>query len=229
MDYWSFKYPGVAARKENLAQWIYLALKRAFTCENIQCGFCTCGMWPINSDTMANQMDPSEVYQPIVDDIASILIGLQIEEIQIDVEAPPNPGTLHYFVEKVGEVGGQEFEGATNVPNADIVDITRAAPGGASQLQSLTQFLSLPLVTTTKHSTRTKAHIDFSRFYILTSEKYIQGVEERIEPKEEVENAKHQRRMNIRPRGRGEKKKRHVKWTQSNCMKKNVLERRPSR
>ena len=35
-DYWTYRFAGASARKENLAQWVSLALRRALTVENIQ-------------------------------------------------------------------------------------------------------------------------------------------------------------------------------------------------
>jgi hypothetical protein len=42
--------------KEDLAQWVFLALKKALTTTNICKGFLAIGIWPLNLDAMASKM-----------------------------------------------------------------------------------------------------------------------------------------------------------------------------
>lgn len=61
-DFWTYRFAGASAKKENLAQWVSLALRRALTVENIKQGFRTCGIWPWDDSAMAGKMGPSEVF-----------------------------------------------------------------------------------------------------------------------------------------------------------------------
>ena len=53
-DVWSM------TMKEDLAQWVSLALKKAMTPSNIKAGFKCIGIWPLDNTAMINKMGPSE-------------------------------------------------------------------------------------------------------------------------------------------------------------------------
>ena len=93
--------------------------------------------------------------------------------MQVDVDEDPEPTEAGNDVHMVG----CEVE-STVVPTVGV------------QPQSVTQFLSLPLVTTIGYTHQSQAHIDFSKSHVLTSNEYICIVEQKIERKDAVERAK---------------------------------------
>ena len=46
--------------KENLAQWAYLAFKKALTIHNIRIDFRPCGIWPLNFKVIKEKMELSK-------------------------------------------------------------------------------------------------------------------------------------------------------------------------
>ena len=59
-DVWTMSNKGSAAHKETLAQWVSLSLRKALLVTNIQRGFATTGIWPINASAMEGKMGPSK-------------------------------------------------------------------------------------------------------------------------------------------------------------------------
>jgi len=56
IDVWTLANKGMGVSKEDLAQWVSLAFKKALTTTNICKGFLTIGIWPLNLDVMASKM-----------------------------------------------------------------------------------------------------------------------------------------------------------------------------
>jgi hypothetical protein len=61
-DAWTLQNRGRAAQKEDLAEWVSLALQRAMTPTNIVHGFKGTGIWPLNPAAVADKMGPSEQF-----------------------------------------------------------------------------------------------------------------------------------------------------------------------
>ena len=61
-DFWTIRNKGKGAAKEDLAQWVSLALKKAMTPTNIKKGFSATGIWPLNRTAMDDKMGPSKVF-----------------------------------------------------------------------------------------------------------------------------------------------------------------------
>ena len=97
-DFWTYRSVGAAAKKENLAQWVSLALRRALTVQNIEKGFWVIGIWPWDDSAMAAKMGPSKVFQVEVEDAADAVTQLQVEEISMDVSEPENLEAQHFYV-----------------------------------------------------------------------------------------------------------------------------------
>ena len=57
---WNVRNHGVKVRKEDLANWMSLVLKKALTIENIKAGF----KGPLNFEAMQDKMGPSEGFLP---------------------------------------------------------------------------------------------------------------------------------------------------------------------
>ena len=60
---WTMKHHGVRVTKEILANWVFLALKKALTAKNIQGGFRGAGIWPLNLEAMKLKMGHSEGFK----------------------------------------------------------------------------------------------------------------------------------------------------------------------
>ena len=62
-DLWNMQGKGNKVNKEHLAQWTFLALKKALTAPNIRAGFKGCGIWPLNFVAMKAKMGPSKAFK----------------------------------------------------------------------------------------------------------------------------------------------------------------------
>lgn len=56
------RHKGQKTMKEDLAQWVSLALKKAMTPSNIKAGFGCRGIWPVVNVAMTKIMDPSKEF-----------------------------------------------------------------------------------------------------------------------------------------------------------------------
>jgi len=61
-DKWNNYHKGEKLVKEDLAQWVSHALKRALSISNITKGFESTGIYPINDHVMDSKMEPSQAY-----------------------------------------------------------------------------------------------------------------------------------------------------------------------
>lgn len=61
-DAWMLRHKNIGATKEELCQWISLALKKALTTQNILKGFSRTGIFPLNDHTIYDKMGPSKVF-----------------------------------------------------------------------------------------------------------------------------------------------------------------------
>jgi hypothetical protein len=53
---------GAPTQKEDLPEWVLLALEMALTPQNIIQGFKEIGIWPLNDEAVAGKMDPLEQF-----------------------------------------------------------------------------------------------------------------------------------------------------------------------
>jgi hypothetical protein len=134
-------------------------------------------------------MGPSEVYRLVANDVASDF-ALCIEEIQLHVDEPANPERQHYLVQVDADEDPEPAKVGDDVHMVGCEVESTAVPTGGAQPQSVTQFLSLPLVTTTGRIHQSQVHVDFSKSHVLTSDEYIRIVEQKRERKDAVERAK---------------------------------------
>ena len=87
-----------APKKENLAQWVSLTLRRALTIQNIEKGFRVTRIWPWDDLAMVAKMGPSEVFHTQVEDATDAVTHLCVEEISMDMSEPENPEAQHFYV-----------------------------------------------------------------------------------------------------------------------------------
>jgi hypothetical protein len=94
-DIWSIANKGQQCKKEDLAQWVSLSLKKALTPQNIKAGFKATGILPLDKDRMSAKMGPSEGFNQKAQDI-------QMEEILEELVPPPKENVMHYYVDIKG-------------------------------------------------------------------------------------------------------------------------------
>jgi hypothetical protein len=88
-DIWAMNNKEKGAKKVVLAEWVSKALGRALTSENIQSGFRTPGIYPLNSHAMDSKMGPSTVYEdagPDIDALSQEVQTLTVEEVMEEGE-----------------------------------------------------------------------------------------------------------------------------------------------
>lgn len=96
-DFWTYKSQGAAVKKENLVEWVSLALQKALTMENITKGFLTTGIWLLNPDAMEGKMNPSQIHQNAEEEPSSPP-HIDIQEVEDDVCMGVDPLAQQYFV-----------------------------------------------------------------------------------------------------------------------------------
>jgi hypothetical protein len=65
MDAWTLQNRGRPAQKEDLAEWVSLALERTLTANNIIQGFKGTGIWPLNLEALARKMGTSKQFKEV--------------------------------------------------------------------------------------------------------------------------------------------------------------------
>ena len=84
-------------KKENLAQWAFLALKKALTIYNIRVGFKACGIWPLNFDATKSKMEFSKGFHTHTSNDSQDAILVQ--EIWEEGFPSVQEEALYYFVD----------------------------------------------------------------------------------------------------------------------------------
>ena len=134
-NFWSMEQPNGRSRKENLAQWIPLSLKKALTSTNIKARFRGCSIWPLNPHAMIDKMGSSKPFLPM---------DIEVEEIEMEImeeEGIPSQevGAIHYFVEN--EECESEFQEEST---------TGTLPSIAAASSHFRDLLQIPQCTTRK-------------------------------------------------------------------------------
>jgi hypothetical protein len=95
----------------------------------------------------------------------------------------------------------------------------------AVQPQSITQFLSLSLVTRTRCTHQSEARVNINKSHVLTSDECIHIVEQKTEHKEAVERANLLKRFSMRKIGRSERMRKFARQIRDANVKKSGLRR----
>jgi hypothetical protein len=103
IDVWSMTHKGQKTMKEDLAQWVSLALKKAMTPSNIKVGFRCTGIWPLNNTAMTNKMCPSEGF-------IEKSLEVQINEILEEDVPSSEENVVHYYVDVEGDVEPKDVD-----------------------------------------------------------------------------------------------------------------------
>jgi hypothetical protein len=101
---WTLTNKGRAVKKIKLVQWISLALNKALTPNNIQKGFETTAIWPLNPNVMQGE-HPFENFKDVQEPTNTNLVvvnNLQVYDILGTFTANDAQETCHYFVDLEG-------------------------------------------------------------------------------------------------------------------------------
>jgi hypothetical protein len=151
-DIWNMIHKGQKTMKEDLVQWVSLALKKAMTPSNIRAGFRRTGIWPLNNTAMTNKIGPSEGF-------IEKSLDVQINEILEEDVSSTQEDLVHYYVDVEGEESPSSQEcGSENGPQ-----------------NHFSHFLRLPQQEVRPPRVRNEPLIDYSKSHILTSEQYVES------------------------------------------------------
>ena len=80
-------------KKEYLAQWMSLSLKKTFTPSNVNARFKFCEIWPLNPKAMTKRIEPLRSYKPIDVEVEEIVDEI-LEEGGIPTVKLETPNSL---------------------------------------------------------------------------------------------------------------------------------------
>jgi hypothetical protein len=83
-DAWILKHSQRPAQKEDLYQWVCLALRKALSLENIRKGFMKTGIWPLNPQAVDDKMGLSLAFVDTVDTIVQSSDSEEETDLQMD-------------------------------------------------------------------------------------------------------------------------------------------------
>ena len=170
-DVWTMNHKGNIPRKEDLAQWVSLALKRAASPHNIKAGFRSTGIWPFNPEKMKLKMQPSEGFRVIAPEVS-------ISEI-IDEDTTRPEHVTHYFVDV------EDDSSTEDVHHSHLEESANNPPNDISEFLRLPQHVQRPL------RVGTNPLVDYSKSHILTSDQYCETMDFRAARKADaIEGAK---------------------------------------
>ena len=173
-DLWIQKNGGQKCRKEDLAQWASLALKKALTPENISARFRATRIWPLNPAAMTLRTEPSETFVNQEEDLK------QREEILAGDLSSSEEGVVHYY--------GSEMEVDDDVQEEDLEYSQSPVP---VENDHISKFLKLPTTSKkTRNLGRAEPLVDYSQSQLLTSEQHLCNLEDIATRKERVQKEK---------------------------------------
>jgi hypothetical protein len=136
-DAWTLQNRGRAAQKEDLAEWVSLALERALTPRNIMQGFKGIGIWPLNHEAVVGKMGPFEQFHnislPGLEDMEddqrhpAFYKGLVDSDNECSDDCEENRGHVQGRFDLNGGAGGSEG------PDAGQYVLLQASPAASEQ------------------------------------------------------------------------------------------------
>ena len=167
---WSMTNPRGKCKKEDLAQWIFLSLKKAFTSSNNKVGFRKCGIQPLNSQAMTKKTRPSKTFKPM-----DVEVGEYMEEILENGGLPTENNSCHYYVEHEN--------------NDEGPDMSVAAQSTPHYIH-LRQVLLQP---TKRRKVSLEPIIDYTQSQVLTANEYVEALEDIAKKKFRVAQKKEEK------------------------------------
>ena len=187
-DMWMYQGVGDKVKKEHLAQWTSLALKKALTAQNIKARFQGCGIWPLNFEAMKSKMGPSKGFHKHTSNESQDDIFIQ--EIWEEDLPTPQVGALHYFVDQ--ESSGDELPqfASTVDDHVQEEDLEDSSP-------HFSTFLRLPQEGIPRNrKTTCEPIVDYGQSQILTSSQHVHTLEDIASKKAQIQKDKEERAKN---------------------------------
>jgi hypothetical protein len=206
-DAWTMRHRGHPAKKEDLCQWVCLALRRALSPSNIQKGFQKTGIWPLNPSAVADKMGPSSAFVPgeipqyeptdDEDDPMDSTDPLLEEVVGDRILSSQNEEQPRFYVpiEIVGRFAppgdsGSDSEGdiALQLPNEE-------ADRERDRFRGLLQLPHIGPPPARSRREEDEPAVDFSKSVLLTSDAYITMMREKMNLKEAAAKEREERRQ----------------------------------
>ena len=179
-DRWTVANKGRGAKKEELAKWVAMALRKALTEGRIQKGFAAIGIWPLRPSAMELFMQPSSCY---VETAMESETDTANEEESADEHAESasecipetQPAQQQYFV---------DAESGSDGPCSGSTD----SEGEATPTPSRRSLFELLQVERPHPRRRQEGEplIDYSKSILMTSDVYIAAMAAKVAKKESV-------------------------------------------
>ena len=182
---WKETNIGKKVRKQELVQWVSLALKKALKEKNICACFRAAQILPLNKEAMEGKMEVSIIFHHSLvvrkifqeDEVSSQTFeeANEIEVEEIMKECIPNPSThyTYYFVSIEDECSYPSYD-------SSIAELVLSQP--CSQFLKLHQ-IQIPI----SYRVRSEPIIDYSIFQILTSSDHVDRLHQILEKKANIE------------------------------------------
>ena len=198
---WCKRNPEVKVRKEDLASWVSLGLKKALTPTNIKVGFRGNGIWPINLEAMNSKMGPSESFLPRSS--AEVAQDVEIEAEIIEEGLPPPPtNPTHFYVDNEEEEHQEEHQKELLQEDAPIHN-------------HISTCLRLPQENQPRQRVACEPIVDYSQSQILNSDSHVENLQSIAQRKRELcierKRKKQQRKLTKHATELEKKKKRKTK------------------
>ena len=169
---WCKRNPGVKVRKEDLASWVSLGLKKALTPTNIKVGFRGTGIWPINLEAMNSKMGPSESFLPRSS--AEVAQDVEIEAEIIEEGLPPPPtNPTHFYVDNEEEEHQEEHQEELSQEDAPTHN-------------HISTCLRLPQENQPRQRVACEPIVDYSQSQILTNDSHVENLQSIAQRKKEL-------------------------------------------
>lgn len=210
-DAWTLRNKGRGATKQVLAQWVSVGLQRALTVSNIQAGFRSTGIWPLNPRAVDKYLAPSEQFVQVDGEVADAGTDSEeepehgggedhvLEEIASD-RIPSSQPSRHHFYVGTDDSSGRAASDSDQDRDGD--DVMRPVAGSGNEQgrdppsdrevniapTPIETFLQLPEVPVNPRRRRNREEplIDYSKSIMMTSEEYLRSMELKARRKEDA-------------------------------------------
>ena len=210
-DAWTLRNKGQGATKQVLAHWVSAGLQRALTVSNIQAGFRSTGIWPLNPRAVDKYLTPSEQFVQVDGEAADTGPDSEeepedggnedhvLDEITGDRIPSSQPSRQHFYVGSDDTLG----RATSNLDQDHDGDVVLRPVAGSGDEQGgdphpdhevnvaptpIENFLQLPEVPVNPRRRRTREEplIDYSKSIMMTSEEYLRIMELKAQRKEDA-------------------------------------------
>ena len=192
-DRWSIENKSRGARKEELAEWVGIALKKVLTPIKIMKGFEATGIWPLQPNAMDKYMAPSTCYIESSEDEDG-------DDGEEEVPVCSNAGAED-LIPETQELPQQYFIQSESDSDDCSGNSNSDSEGGPSTMVQQNLF---PLPRIERHARRasqtSEPLIDYSKSILMTSDEYIAAMTTKAAWKEAVAKEREERKIQAEQR-----------------------------